>query len=60
MIEEYNIEIMILGISKVVHIYDNHITIYLTFSYSIKSNNNHIYQSNSIDVVIIILYTLSK
>lgn len=60
MIEEYNIKIMMLGINKIAHICDNHIIIYLTFSYSIKSNNNHIYQPNSINIVIITLYTFSK
>ena len=46
---------MILGISEVAHIYNNHVVIYLPFAYSIESNNNHIHQTKSTDVVITML-----
>ncbi len=39
MTREYNVEIMILGITKVAYIYNNYIIIYLFFIHFIKFNN---------------------
>lgn len=49
---EYNIAIVILRINKIVYIYDDYVTIYLSFVHIDKFNKNHIYQLNSINIVI--------
>ena len=57
---EYDIEIMILEISKIVYIFNNYITIYLLFAHFIKSNNNYIYQPNNTNIIIFILGILNR
>lgn len=36
---KYNVKIIMLEITKVAHVYDNYITIYLLFIYFIEFNN---------------------
>ena len=39
--QEYDIKIIIIGINKVIHVYNNYIIIYLSFAHSIESKNNY-------------------